>query len=51
MVHEYKYYVFGYHSSSCLYLKTVLFVFKTQRFGDWILSLSSCKTYSVRPNR
>jgi hypothetical protein len=24
---------------------------KTQRFGDWILSLSSGKTYSVGPNR
>jgi hypothetical protein len=25
--------------------------FKTQRFGDWILSPSSGKTYSVGPNR
>jgi hypothetical protein len=25
--------------------------FKTQRFGDWILSLFSGKTYSVGPNR
>jgi hypothetical protein len=31
--------------------KTVLFIFKTQRFGDWILSPSSGKTYSVGPNR
>jgi hypothetical protein len=29
---------------SCLF-------FKTQRFGDWILSPSSGKTYSVVPNR
>jgi hypothetical protein len=30
--------------SSCLH-------FKTQRFGDWILSPSSGKTYSVGSNR
>jgi hypothetical protein len=46
MVHQYKYYVSGHYPSSCLYLKTpsCLF-FKTQRFGDWILSSSSGKTY------
>jgi hypothetical protein len=33
------------------YLKTALFIFKTQRFGDWILSPSSGKTYSVGLNR
>jgi hypothetical protein len=42
----YKYYVFGHYPSSCLYLKTVLFIFKAQRFGDWVLSPSSGKTYS-----
>jgi hypothetical protein len=47
----YKYYVFGYYPSSCLYLKTVLFIFKTLHFGDWIMSPSSGKTYSVGPNR
>jgi hypothetical protein len=31
--------------------KTVLFIFKTQRFGDQILSPSSGKTYSVGPNQ
>jgi hypothetical protein len=48
---KYKYYVFGHYPSSCLYLKTpsCLF-FKTQRFGDWILSPSSGKTYSDGPN-
>jgi hypothetical protein len=30
----FKYYVSGHYPSSCLYLKTVLFIFKTQRFGD-----------------
>jgi hypothetical protein len=34
------YYISGHYPSSCLY-------FKTQRFGDWILSPSSGKTYSV----
>jgi hypothetical protein len=48
----YKCYVVGHYLSSCLYLKTpsCLF-FKTQRFGDWILSPSSGKTYSVGLNR
>jgi hypothetical protein len=32
-------------------LSIVLFLGKTQRFGDWILSPSSGKTYSVWPNR
>jgi hypothetical protein len=32
-------------------LSIVLFLFKTQRFGDWILSPSSGGTYSVAPNR
>jgi hypothetical protein len=32
-------------------LSIVLFSFKTQRFGDWILSPSSGETYSVGPNR
>jgi hypothetical protein len=39
MVYYYKYYVFGYYPSSCPFKKT-------QRFGDWILSPSSGKTYS-----
>jgi hypothetical protein len=40
------------YPSSCLYLKTPSFLFfKTQRFGGWILSPSSGKTYSVGPNR
>jgi hypothetical protein len=45
---KYKYYVSGHFLSSCLYLKTpsCLF-FKTGHFGDWILSLSSGKTYSA----
>jgi hypothetical protein len=30
---------------------TVLFLFKTQRFGDWIVSPSSGGTYPVRSNR
>jgi hypothetical protein len=30
---------------------TVLFYFKTQRFGDWILSSSSGNTFSFGPNR
>jgi hypothetical protein len=29
---------------SCFYLET-------QRFGDWILCLSSGRTYSICPNR
>jgi hypothetical protein len=29
----------------------ILFLFKTQRFVDWILSLSSGGTYLVGPNR
>jgi hypothetical protein len=39
MVH---YFVSGYYPSSLP--KAVLFIFKTQRFGDWILSPSSDKT-------
>jgi hypothetical protein len=39
MVRSYKYYIFCHYSSSCLY-------YKIQRFGDWILSPSSGKTYS-----
>jgi hypothetical protein len=39
-----KYYVVGYYPPSCLF-------FKKQRFGDWILSPSSGKTYSDGPNR
>jgi hypothetical protein len=52
LAQEYKYYVFGHYPSSCLYLKTwsCLF-FKTQRFGYWILSPSSGKTYLFEPNR
>jgi hypothetical protein len=34
----------GQYPSSCL-------LFKTQRFGDWILSLSSSGNYSVGPNQ
>jgi hypothetical protein len=38
---------FGHYPSSCLYLKTPsCFFFKTERFGDRILSPSSGKTYS-----
>jgi hypothetical protein len=50
-LNKYNYYVFGHYPSSCLYLETpsCLF-FETQRFGDWILSPSSGKTYSVGPN-
>jgi hypothetical protein len=48
---KYKYYVSGHYPLSCLYLKTpsCLF-FRIQCFRDWILSLSSGKTYSVGPN-
>jgi hypothetical protein len=28
-----------------------LLLFKTQNFGDWIISLSSGKTYSVGPDQ
>jgi hypothetical protein len=44
--------VSGHYPSSRLSLKTpsCLF-FKTQHFRDWILFLSSGKTYSVGPNR
>jgi hypothetical protein len=31
--------------------KNRLLIFQKQRFGDWILSPSSGKTYSVGPNR
>jgi hypothetical protein len=31
-------------------LSTILFLFKTQYFGGWILSPFSGKTYSVGPN-
>jgi hypothetical protein len=42
MVRWYKYYVSGHYPSSCLYLKTrYCLFFKTQRFGDRILSPSS----------
>jgi hypothetical protein len=34
MVHLYNYWVSGHYPSSC-------FLFKTKRFGDWILSPSS----------
>jgi hypothetical protein len=48
---KYKYYVSGHYPSSCLYLKTSCCLhYKTQRFRDWILPLSSGKTYSVGPN-
>jgi hypothetical protein len=51
-VYFFKYYVSGRYppffflskTSFCLY-------FKTQRFGDWILSPSLSETYSVGPNR
>jgi hypothetical protein len=45
------YYVSGHYPSFCLYVKTpsCLF-FKIKRFGDWILSPSSGKTYSLWPN-
>jgi hypothetical protein len=36
--------LFFFKTPSCFYLKT-------QHFGDWILSQSSDKTYSVGPNR
>jgi hypothetical protein len=41
---SYKYYISRHYPSSCFYLKT-------QRFGDWILSPSSGKTYPVSGNR
>jgi hypothetical protein len=52
LCNKYNYYVLGHYPSShplskmlsCLYLKT-------QYFGDWILSPSSGKTYSVGSNR
>jgi hypothetical protein len=48
---RYRYYVSEHYPSSCLYLKTTsCLCFKTQRFGDWILPPSSCKTYSAGPN-
>jgi hypothetical protein len=51
-VNFYKYYVSGHYPSSCPCLTTPSWLFfKTQRFGDWILSLSSGKMYSVRPSR
>jgi hypothetical protein len=37
----YKYYVSGHYPSSCFHLKTSSCLFlKTQRFGDWIVSVS-----------
>jgi hypothetical protein len=39
-----KYYVSGHNPSPC-------FLFKTERFEDWILSPSSGGTYSVGPNQ
>lgn len=48
----YKYYIFRHYQSSGLYLKTPSYFFlKTQRFGVWIVSPSSIKTYSFGPNR
>jgi hypothetical protein len=50
--HYYKYYVFGHYPLSYLYLEMPSFLFfKTQRFGDWILSPSSGEIYSVGPNQ
>jgi hypothetical protein len=40
---RHNHYVSGHYPSSCFYLKL-------QRFGDWILSSSSGKTYSVGPS-
>jgi hypothetical protein len=40
---QYIYHDSGHYPSSCL-------LFKTLRFGDWILSPSSVETYSVGPN-
>jgi hypothetical protein len=46
------FYVSGHYPSSYLYLKTPSSLFfKTQRFGDWILSPTSGKPNSVGPNR
>jgi hypothetical protein len=41
------------HTTNIIFLDIILrpVLFKTQRFGDWILSPSSRKTYSVMPNR
>jgi hypothetical protein len=39
----YEYYISGHYPSSCFYVK--------QRFGDYTLSPTSGKTYSVEPNR
>jgi hypothetical protein len=47
----YKYYVFGRHPSSYLYLKhRPVYFFKIQHFGDWNLSPCSGKTYGVGPS-
>jgi hypothetical protein len=47
----YKYYVSGPYPSSCLCLRRLPVYLSKQRFGDWILSPSSGKTYSVRSSR
>jgi hypothetical protein len=44
------YYVFIHYPSSCSYLKHCPDYISKQRFGDWILSPSSDKTYSVGPH-
>jgi hypothetical protein len=46
----YKIYIYG-HYPSYFYLKHLLVYISKQRFGDWILSPSSGKTYSLGPNR
>jgi hypothetical protein len=43
LIRLYKYYVL-YIIHRLVLMKTVLFIIKTQRFGDWILSPSSGKT-------
>jgi hypothetical protein len=48
----YKYYVSGQYPLSCYNLKQrPAYISKPQRFGDWILSPASAKTYSIGPNR
>jgi hypothetical protein len=45
MIHWYKYYVFGHYPSSCLYLKTILFISQNTTFRrlDFIL----CDTVTI----
>jgi hypothetical protein len=46
MERGYKYYVFGRYPSSCLYLKTVLFIFKHN-----VLETGFCLRLQVKPTQ